>query len=118
MNNKMVLNYCPNFYKIVNFDTDQDDNISKKLISIYQDYIFNIDLANVEETKLVKEIDNALAKYIDDYEFRKNLKLSILQVKIKKSCTNVLKAIVESIVSIFNNYEEYTTRNVYIARWI
>lgn len=118
MNNKMVLNYCPNFHKIVNFDTDQDDNISKKLISIYQDYIFDIDLANVEETKLVKQIDNALAKYIDDYEFRKNLKLSILQVKIKKSCTNMLKAIVESIVSIFNNYEEYTTRNVYIARWI
>lgn len=118
MNNKMVLNYCPNFYKIVNYDTDQDDKITNKLISIYQDYIFNIDLANIEETKLVNEIDNALAKYIDDYEFRKNLKESISKVQIKRSCTNILKAIVESIVSIFNSYEEYTTRNVYIARWI
>ncbi len=118
MNSKMVLNYCPNFYKIVNYDIDQDDNITNKLINIYQDYIFNIDLANIEETKLVKEIDNALARYIDDYEFRKNLKESILKVKIKKGCANILKTIVESIVSIFNNYEEYTTRNVYIARWI
>ena len=118
MNNKMVLNYCPNFHKIVNFDTDQDDKLSHKLISIYQDYIFKIDLANIEETKLVKEIDNALARYIDDYEFRKNLKESITKVQIKKGCPNILKAIVESIVSIFNNYEEYTTRNVYIARWI
>ena len=118
MNNKLVLNYCPNFHKIVNFDIDKDDNISRKLISIYQDYIFNIDLSNVEETKLVMELDNVLAKYIDDYEFRKNLKISMLQVKIKKSCTNILRAIVEGIVAIFNNYEEYTTRNVYISRWI
>lgn len=118
MNNKMVLNYCPNFYKIVNYDIDQDDKITSKLISIYQDYIFNIDLANIEETKLVKEIDVVLAKYIDDYEFRKNLKESIVKVKIKKSCVNILKTIVESIIAIFNNYEEYTTRNVYIARWI
>jgi len=118
MKNKLVLKYCPNFYKIVNFDIDEDDNISRKLVSIYQDYIFDIDLSNVEEVRLVSEIDNALSRYIDDYEFRKNLKLSMLKVKIKKSCTNVLKAIVESIVSIFNNYEEYTTRNVYIARWI
>lgn len=118
MKNKMVLNYCPNFHKIVNFDIDPEDRISSKLVSIYQDFIFNIDLANVEEIKLVQEIDNALSKYIDDYQFRKNLKESILKVKIKKSCTNVLRTIIESIVSIFNNYEEYTTRNVYIARWI
>ena len=118
MNNKLVLNYCPNFYKIVNFDIDEDDNVSRKLIQIYQEYIIKIDLSNVEETKLVMELDKVLSRYIDDYEFRKNLKVSMLQVKIKKSCTNILKAIVESIVSIFNNYEEYTTRNVYISRWI
>lgn len=118
MNNKLVLNYCPNFYKIVNFDFDEDDNMSRRLIQIYQDYIFKIDLSNVEETKLVMELDKVISRYIDDYEFRKNLKVSMLQVKIKKSCTNILKAIVESIVAIFNNYEEYTTRNVYISRWI
>lgn len=118
MNNKLVLNYCPNFYKIVNFDIEKEDTMSRKLISIYQDYIFNIDLSNVEDTKLVMEIDKVLAKYIDDYDFRKNLKISMLHVKIKKSCTNILKAIVESIVQIFNNYEEYTTRNLYISRWI
>ena len=118
MKNKLVLNYCPNFHKIVNFDIDSDDTLSRKLIALYQDYIFGIDLANVEETKLVQEIDNALSKYIDDHEFRKNLKIEFLSVKIKKNCTNLLRAIVESIVQIFNNYEEYTTRNVYIARWI
>ena len=118
MNNKLVLNYCPNFYKIVNFDISEEDTLSRKLVSIYQDYVFNVDLANVEDTKLVREIDKVLARYIDDYEFRKNLKKSMFQVKIKKSCTNILKAIVESIVAIFDNYEEYTTRNVYISRWI
>lgn len=118
MNNKLVLNYCPNFHKIVNYDIDEGDNLTRKLISIYQDYVFNVDIANVEDTKLVRKIDKVLAKYIDDHGFRKNLRISMLHVKIKKSCTNILRAIVESIVAIFDNYEEYTTRNVYISRWI
>ena len=80
MNNKLVLNYCPNFHKIVNFDISEEDTISRKLISIYQDYVFNVDLANVEDTKLVREIDKVLARYIDDYEFRKNLMLKLKKV--------------------------------------
>ena len=88
MNNKLVLKYCPNFHKIVDFDIDEDDAMSRKLVQIYQDYIFKIDLANVEETKLVMELDKVLSRYIDDYEFRKNLKVSMLQVKIKKSCNS------------------------------
>ena len=33
--NKEVLKYCPNFYRIVNFDYSNDDYITEKLISIY-----------------------------------------------------------------------------------
>ena len=30
--NKNILKYCPNFYKITNYDFDDDDHISLKLI--------------------------------------------------------------------------------------
>ena len=42
----------------------------------------------------------------------------IVQIKVKKDETNILKAIIRSIIKIFDNYEEYTTRVIYISRWI
>lgn len=117
-NNKEVLKHCPNFYRIVNFDYDKDDYITEKLITIYEDYIFKIDLTNLEDIKTATKIDKVLCKYIEDYTFRKELRKELVEVRIKKSCTDILKAIVESVITIFTRYEEYTTRNIYISRWI
>jgi hypothetical protein len=116
--NKIILNNCPNFYRIVNFDYFEDDYVTEKLIKIYEDFIFKIDVSNSEEIKMVKKIDYVLGKYIDDYLFRRKMQTEIYNVKIRKSCTDVLRAVVESIIAIFNRYEEETTRNIYISRWI
>ena len=35
--NKLVLKYCPNFYKIMNMDFQEGDNISTKLVDIYEE---------------------------------------------------------------------------------
>ncbi len=116
--NKIVISNCPNFYRIINFDYFEDDNVTEKLIKIYENYIFNIDIKNEDEMALMKKIDYVLGKYMDDYLFRHKMQVEIVKVKIKKTCTNILGAIVESIIAIFNRYEEETTRNIYISRWI
>ncbi len=118
MNNKDVLKYCPNFYKIMEFESFCEDGITSKLINIYREYIFHIDINNEEDIELVKDIDKVLSKYIDDYNFRKVLQDKVLTIKILKTTTNILKAFVKSIVDIFEDYEEYTTRIIYISRWI
>ncbi len=116
--NKLIIENCPNFYRIVNFEYFDDDYITEKLINIYEKFIFNIDISNQEDLRMVKNIDYVLGKYIDDYMFRRRMQKDILTVKIKKSCNNIIKTIVESIISIFNKYEEDTIRNIYISRWI
>lgn len=116
--NKLVLNNCPNFYRIVNFDYFEEDNVTERLIKIYENYIFNIDITNTDEVQIVKKIDYVLGKYIDDYLFRRKMQTEIVNVRIKKTCTDVLRAVVESIITIFNRYEEETTRTIYISRWI
>jgi hypothetical protein len=116
--NKIILNYCPNFYRIVNFDYFEDDSVTEKLIHIYEDYIFKIDISNHDDIDTVKTIDYVLGKYIDDYLFRRQMQKEIYNVKIRKSCTDVLKAVVESIIAIFDRYQEETTRKIYISRWI
>ena len=39
-NNKLVLNYCRNFEKIINTDFEENDTLSLQLVKIYKDYIF------------------------------------------------------------------------------
>lgn len=116
--NKLVLDHCPNFYRIINFDYFEEDAVTEKLIKIYKDFIFKVDIANREELHMVKKIDFVLGKYVDDNSFRFKLQQEVFQVKITKSCPNVLKTIIENIIAIFNRYEEETTRKFYIARWI
>ena len=73
-NNKQVLNYCKNFEKIVNTDFVEGDNLSLQLVKIYKDYIFKIDLTNEDDIHNAIEIDKIMARYIDDYLFRKNIR--------------------------------------------
>lgn len=116
--NKEILAICPNFYRIKNFEYFEDDMVTDKLIKIYESYIFKINVTDEFEKDLAKQIDYVLGKYIDDYMFRRKMQTEIFNVRIKKACSNILQVIVESIISIFNHYEEETIRNIYISRWI
>lgn len=112
-----VLNKCKNYERIVNFEYLQEDLITAKLIKVYKEYFVSILKCNDGIDELVR-LDYVLGRYIEDYEFRRELKKEIVQVKIKKSCTDILKAIVASIIKIFDNYLENSTRRIHIARWI
>ena len=115
--NKEVLNYCPNYYNIVNFDFKDSDLISEKIVNIYKNFVFSINLQNREEIEKVQELDRVLSNYIHDYLFRSTLQKEIITVKVKKD-NNILKNLVDIIIKIFTNYEEYTTRRIYISKWI
>ena len=115
--NKIILNYCPNYYKIKNYDFFEDDYITLKIIGIYEEYIFSIDEKNKEELCKIKELDNILSKYIDDYSFRKEVQKGILDIKVKRN-SNIVEVIVNFLINLFENYEDGLTRNIYFARWI
>ena len=61
--NKQILEFCPNFYKILEFTPYEDDKISGKLIKLYQKYIFEIDVNNEEDVESVKQLDHVISKY-------------------------------------------------------
>ena len=50
--NKEVIKYCPNFYKITEFVPMENDVITEKIIKIYQEYIYRIDLNNLEDIRI------------------------------------------------------------------
>ncbi len=46
--NRLVLEHCPHFYTIINFEYYSNDIISEHLIDVYEKYIFSIDLEDSE----------------------------------------------------------------------
>lgn len=116
--NKQIIKYCPNFYKILDFHPISGDVLSEKIIKMYQEYIFRININNEDEVNEIKELDAAISKYIDDYSFRKEMQRQIISIKVKNDCKDILKFFVEAIIKIFSNYQDYTTRVIYISRWI
>ncbi len=116
--NKEIISYCPNFYKIINWTPYEDDKISDKIVKLYQKYIFKIDINDNEDIERIKQLDQVVNKYIDDFAFRKEMQKQIVTIKVAKNATDILKEIIKSIIKIFDNYEEYTTRVIYISRWI
>ena len=115
--NREILNYCPNYFNIVNFDFSENDLISEKLVNIYKNYIFSIDIHNREDIETVQTLDHVLGNYIHDYLFRSTLQKEIITVRIQRD-NNLIKNLVKMIIKIFTNYEEYTTRKIYISKWI
>lgn len=115
--NKQILKHCPNFYKIVNFEYFQDDELSERLISVYEDFVFKVELTNKQQVAKLEQLDLVLYKYIDDYFFRKELKTEMKKIRIRKD-EDVLTAIVNWIIRVFDNYEVGYTRNIYFSRWL
>ena len=114
--NKLVLSHCPNFYKIINFEFLEDDQITARLIEIYKNFIFSSDV-NDHELKVMEKFDFILNKYIDDYYFRKELQRSLLALRIGPG-ENMIKCIINKLMDLFESYESGYTRNIYFARWI
>lgn len=115
--NKQILKHCPNFYKIINFEYLSDDKLSEKLLDVYHTYVFKVDITNKQEVAKLEQLDSILSKYIDDYFFRKELKTEMKKIQVRKD-EDVLTAIVNWIIKVFDNYEVGFTRNIYFSRWI
>ena len=115
--NKIILSHCPNYYRINNFEFDEEDFITLKIINIYSDYIFNIDENNKDELKKIEDLDYVLSKYIDDYSFRKETQNELLKLRIKRG-SNIIDVMINAILKIFEKYQEGYTRYMYFSRWV
>ena len=91
--------------------------MSSRLVRVYHDYVFKVDINNRVEVTKLEELDLVLNRYIDDYFFRKELKREMTQIRIRKD-EDKLTAIVNWIIKVFDNYEVGYTRNIYFSRWI
>ena len=118
LDNKVVLKYCPDYYRIINEEFNELDYMSDKIVEIFQHYIFSIDIRNKLEIKKISSLNKALVRYFDDREFKTILTNFLLALKVPKGTKNVVSIIVDNIIEQHLKYMEGFTRNIYIPRWI
>ena len=108
-NAKKILDYCKNYQRIVNFDYLQDDLISAKLIRVYKDYVFKVNINSSEEVEELTHFDYVLGKYIDDYNFRNNNLGSMTQFRFNNE--NVISNSIQDNDNIMFNDNNFNGNN-------
>ena len=118
LDNKVILKYCPDYYRIINEEFSELDYMTDKIITIFQTYIFKINIKDKNELKRVSNLNKAVLRYIDDREFKTMLTNALTSLKVSKRETDVIGVIVKNILDEYDKYMEGFTRNLYIPRWI
>ena len=118
LDNKIILKYCKDYYRIINEEFNELDFMSDKVIKIYQSFIFSINSRNKTELKKAVDLNTAVARYFDDRDFKTILNNYLSSLKVSKKETNVIAYIAGEIIKEYDKYMEGFTRNLYIPRWI
>ena len=116
--NLEILKYCPDYYNILEEEIMNNDVVSTKIIQIFQEYTFSVDVNNKEQIDLLKSLSSAVKKYFEDGEFKKEIVNLMSSLRIKVGVNNVFEFISQKIVETYDRYCEFYTRNLYIPRWI
>ena len=118
VNVKKILETCPHYDEIINFDFDYEDEITIDLIDWYKDLIFSCDGNNDQETEIIKMIDNSMYIYINDYKYRKGLSKIISPRDIDLNSERSIKKLIKKILDYTSKYETSEILNISSSRWI
>jgi hypothetical protein len=113
---QVILNMCPNYDKISNHIYIKKDEISKQIISQYQEFVFSIDINNEEDKKKLLSANKVLERYINDYKFAKELNLYMNKENKIKDLEK--KELMQIIIDFAENYEEEALRHISTTRWL
>lgn len=99
---KEILEMCPNYDLIVNFICEEEDDNSSDFIDYYRDFVHSIPI----ELNKLKKLDEAMAKYVKDHKFRKEI------------CDNVIDINIDVINEFYDDYMEEVTKSFGNTQWL
>lgn len=108
-NNRLegVLKYCPNYDRIISYNIKDDDEVSRKLINYYEDFVF----INFDNKNKLNELDLILYEYIKDRDFYKFIQDRFI------SEGDVLP-LFEELKKLYDEFKEEALKKVESAVWI
>lgn len=118
VNVKKILETCPHYDEIINFEFDYNDEMTIDLIDWYKDLIFSCDGDDENETQIIRMIDNSMYMYVSDHKYRKGLSKIINVKDIDLNSEKSIRRLIKKILDYTNKYENIEILNVSSSRWI
>ncbi len=115
---RKILENCPNFDKIVNYEYPYGDVLSKKLIDWYRELIFSANGNNESQLMVINALDKSLYLYVKDNKYKRGIRKIISADELSFENKEVIKEVIKRIIEFTNNYEKKELRDFSIARWL
>lgn len=111
-----ILTCCSHYDDIIKHDYLEDDLLTRKLIDYYQKYILSIE--EVEDNLvLIKKLDDAMFKYINNYSFSKSLKETLDVDLVTSAEFSYVDQLMLYVVEFYDKYDD-NTAVINITKWI
>ena len=115
---RVVLQNCPNYDEIVNYEYPYGDILSRKLIDWYRELIFSAKGDNEREFMLIRALDKSLYLYVRDNKFKRGLKKIIKDDELNFSNKALIKDVIKRLIEYTNNYEQREIYDVTVSKWL
>lgn len=115
---KKILENCPHYDMIVNYEYPYGDALSKKLIDWYRDLIFSANGNDENQLLLIKALDKSLYLYVKDNKYKRGIRKIIDVSELGFSDKTIIKETIKKLIEYTNNYEKKEIRELSISRWL
>jgi len=113
-----ILENCPHFDMIVNYEYPYGDTLSKKLIDWYREIVFSANGNNENQLILIKALDKSLYLYVKDNKYKKGLRKIVSDEELTFEDKNIIKEVIKKLIEFTNNYENKEVREVKNSKWL
>ena len=115
---KKILDNCPHYDMIVNYEYPYGDVLSKKLIDWYRELIFSANGNNENQLILIKALDKSLYLYVKDNKYKRGIRKIISVDDLSFNNKVTIKDSIKKLIEYTSNYEKKEVREVSIAKWL
>lgn len=103
---KKILENCPHFDIIINYEYPYGDVLSQKLIDWYRELIFSANGNNENQLLLIKALDKSLYLYVRDNKYKRGLRKVITADELTFEDKNIIKDVIKKLLEFTNSYEK------------
>ena len=115
---KTILDNCPHYDMIVNYEYPYGDMLSKSLIEWYRELIFSANGNDENQLLLIRILDKSLYLYIKDNRYKRGIKKIITVDELNLKDKELIKDTIKKLIEYTSKFEKKEIREVELSKWL
>ncbi len=111
-----VFEYCKNYDEIKNTKVEKYDMTTSDLIDYYENYVFKCNIKEETEIEKLKELDEIMYCYINDYKFNEFLREELSN--IPETNMEIYTNLDCYLIHFYSKYNENYKQKRSSSRWL